>query len=104
MAKIEPIARKLYEGLMIYVPKSKITEYDKEFSSRKVFTSKFVKEFFPKYINFNYWIKKPKREEDIRLLNYFIVEVPVLGVKWTNSLRCNNPKKLNKFRVKDAKK
>ena len=104
MAKIEPIAHILYEGLRIYVPKSKITEYDKEFSSRKVFTSKFVKEFFPKYINFNYWIKKPKQIEDIRLLNYFIVEVPVLGVTWTNLLRYNNLKKLNKYRVKETKK
>ncbi|MEG3657307.1 hypothetical protein V5097_07830 [Arenibacter palladensis] len=104
MAKIEPVARRLYEGLRPYVPKSKVHEYDNEFASRKMFTSKFVKEFFPKYVNFNYWIKKPKKEEDIRLLNYFIVEVPVLGVTWTKLLNYNSPKYLNKYRIKDNKK
>jgi hypothetical protein len=102
--KMERIAITLYEGLRCYVPKSKKEEYDQVFASRKTFNSKFITEFFPKYVNFKYWIKKPKNEEDILLLNYFVIEVPVLGVTWSHLLTTYNWGNFKKYSRKHIKK
>ena len=81
MAKVEYIINVLYEGLYDYVPNSKKKEYRSEFNSRKSYTSKFALDFFPRFIDFEKWSKNPKDQYDIILINYWMIEVPIIGLK-----------------------
>lgn len=83
MASKQSIIETLYFGLIDYVPKKKLIEYKNEFSSRKRHNTKFALSFFPKYIDFDKAIKKPKSHYDTLLLNYWIVEVPNAGLIWS---------------------
>lgn len=83
MPSKQSIIETLYFGLMDYVPKKKLVDYKNEFSSRKTHNTKFALSFFPKYIDFDKAIKKPKRHYDTLLLNYWIVEVPNNGIEWS---------------------
>ena len=83
MASKQSINEILYFGLIDYVPKKKLIDYKNEFSSRKTHNTKFALSFFPKYIDFDKAIKKPKQHYDTLLLNYWIVEVPINGLKWS---------------------
>ena len=81
MASKQTIIETLYFGLIDYVPKKKLIDYKNEFSSRKTHNTKFALSFFPKYIDFDRAIKKPKQPYDTLLLNYWIIEVPNNGLK-----------------------
>ncbi len=81
MARLEDIALILYEGFMPYVAKNKREEYADLFVSRKRYTSKFLLEFFPKFVNETKGLRKPKETRDIYLFNYYFIEVPVMGFK-----------------------
>ncbi|WP_418636855.1 hypothetical protein [Winogradskyella sp.] len=81
MAKVEYIINVLYEGLYDYVPNRKKKEYRNEFNSRKSYTSKFALDFFPRFIDFEKWSKNPKDQYDIILINYWMIEVPISGLK-----------------------
>jgi hypothetical protein len=83
VASKQTIINILYFGLMDYVPKKKLVEYQNEYSSRKTHNTKFALAFFPKYINFDKAIKKPFSQYDTLLLNYWIIEVPNNGLKWS---------------------
>ncbi|MDP3946512.1 MAG: hypothetical protein Q8Q51_11520 [Lutibacter sp.] len=86
MATIESITYTLFDGLSDYVPNRKKKEYSDEFYSRKTFNTKFALKFFPKYIDFEKWSKNPKDPYDILLINYWMIEVPVIGLKYSNLL------------------
>jgi len=83
LATKQSIIEILYLGFMDYVPKKRLVEYQNEFTSRKTHNTKFALEYFPKYINFKKAIKKPLKAYDTLLLNYWIIEVPVNGLKWS---------------------
>ncbi len=84
---IKSIIQTLFIGLKKYVPKGKLTEYENEFWSRKTYNNKFAVKFFPKYIAFEKWAKKPKNKIDILLLNYWIYDVQEVGLKNTRLLK-----------------
>ncbi|MFX0555814.1 hypothetical protein ACOCEA_03405 [Maribacter sp. CXY002] len=86
MSTIQGIARTLYQGFRPYISKAKLEKYDEEFNSKKMYTSKFVLNFFPKYVNEKVWMKKPKERRDTYLFNYFFIEVPVIGLKHSKLL------------------
>lgn len=86
MATIESITHTLYVGLYDYVANRNKKAYREEFNSRKTFSTKFALEFFPKYIDFEKWSKKPKDPYDMLLINYWMIEVPVIGLKYSNLL------------------
>ncbi len=86
MATIESITYTLFDGLSDYVPNRKKKEYTDEFNSRKTFNTKFALNFFPKYIDFEKWSKNPKNPYDILLINYWMIEVPLIGLKYSNLL------------------
>lgn len=83
MSAIEIIINDLYLGLLDYVPNRRKKEYTDEYTSRKSYNTKFALRFFPKYIDFEKWSKKPKKPFDINLINYWIYEVPEVGLKYT---------------------
>ncbi|MEW4923927.1 hypothetical protein [Algibacter sp. 2305UL17-15] len=83
MSTIKRVCEVSYFGLMNYVLKKNLIDYQNEFSKRKGFTTKFALKFFPKYINFQKAIKKPVEQYDVLLLNYWIIEVPNNGLKWS---------------------
>lgn len=84
---ISEIAIILYNGFRPYVHHSKKEDYDNSFLSRKKYDSKFIKEFFPQYVNEKVWVSKPKEKRDTYLFNYFFVEVPTMGLVYTNLLK-----------------
>jgi len=86
MAIIESIVFTLFDGLYDYVPNRKKKEYTDEFNSRKTLNTKFALSFFPKYIDFEKWSKNPKDPYDTLLINYWMIEVPVIGLKYSNLL------------------
>lgn len=81
MEKIQHIIKVLYDGLYHYVPNRKKKDFREEFRSRKSFTTKFALDFFPRYIDFEKWSKNPKKPYDIILINYWMFEVPDIGLK-----------------------
>lgn len=81
MAKVKYIITVLYEGLYDYVPNRKKKDYRNEFNNRNRYTSKFALDFFPRFIDFEKWSKNPKHEYDIILINYWLIEVPNIGLK-----------------------
>lgn len=87
MARQQDIALILYRGFRPYVSKAKLEYYDNEFLSKKRYSSKFIMEVFPKYVNYDLWISKPKEKRDTYLFNYYFVEVPVCGLVYTPLLR-----------------
>lgn len=84
MATIESITFTLYDGLYHYVANRNKKAYREEFNKRKTYNTKFALEFFPKYIDFEKWSKNPKDPYDIVLINYWMIEVPVVGLRYTN--------------------
>ena len=86
MATIESISYTLFDGLYPYVANRNKKAYRVEFEKRKTFNTKFALEFFPKYIDFEKWSKNPKDPYDILLINYWMIEVPVIGLKYSNLL------------------
>lgn len=72
MSELEIIIKDLYLGLLNYVPNKRRKDYTDEFTSRKSYNTKFALKFFPKYIDFEKWSKKPKKPYDINLINYWI--------------------------------
>ncbi|UMB59221.1 hypothetical protein MHL31_09020 [Lutibacter sp. A80] len=84
MATIESITITLYNGLYPYVANRNKKAYREEFEKRKTFNTKFALEFFPKYIDFEKWSKNPKDPYDMLLINYWMIEVPIVGLKYTN--------------------
>ncbi|WP_282031714.1 hypothetical protein [Winogradskyella eximia] len=97
----------LYYGLMPYVANRNKQNYKDEFNSRKTHNQKFALQFFPKYINFDKWIKQPKQPYDILLLNYWIIEVPVKGVTYSkligNYQRENNGRINKRIKAEEKK-
>ena len=87
MSTIQIISKTLYEGFRPYVRKGKLERYDAEFNSKKLYTSKFILDFFPRYVNEKVWMKKPKERRDTYLFNYFFIEVPTIGLKYTKLLK-----------------
>lgn len=87
MYTIADIAKILFHGFRPYVHHTKRLEYDTVFSERKTFTKKFVLEFFPKYVNQNVWMSKPKEKRDSYLFNYYFIEIPTVGIKYTPLLK-----------------
>tara|TARA_R110001632_G_scaffold6324_5_gene25856 strand:+ start:37733 stop:38110 length:378 start_codon:yes stop_codon:yes gene_type:complete len=83
MATIEDIASISYEGLYKYVPNRNKKKFRDEFVGKKRYSSKFVLAVFPKYIDFEKWVKNPKDIHDIILINYWLIEVPNVGLKRT---------------------
>jgi hypothetical protein len=83
MSELEIIIKDLYLGLLNYVPNKRRKDYTDEFTSRKSYNTKFALKFFPKYIDFEKWSKKPKKPYDINLINYWIYEVPEVGLRYT---------------------
>ena len=77
------IALILYHGFRLYVHHTKRLEYDTIFSSKKSYDKKFLLEFFPKYVNHQVWMSKPKEKRDTYLFNYYFVEVPTVGFIFT---------------------
>ncbi len=105
MTTVESVINDLYIGLLDYVPNKHKKEYVEEFTSRKSYNKKFALRFFPKYIDFEKWSKKPKKPYDINLINYWIYEVPEIGLKYT-SLFCGYFNENNEYlvnRIKDEK-
>lgn len=86
MATKTTIVNILYFGLMDYVPKDKLIDYQNKFTSRKTYSTKFALSFFPKYIDFEKAIKNPVHPYDALLLNYWIVEVPIIGLRGSKIL------------------
>ncbi len=86
MTTVESVINDLYIGLLDYVPNKHKKEYVEEFTSRKSYNTKFALKFFPKYIDFEKWSKKPKKPYDINLINYWIYEVPEVGLSYTHLL------------------
>ena len=84
MATIESITHTLFVGLYDYVANRNKKSYREEFAKRKTYNTKFALEFFPKYVDFEKWSKNPKDPYDILLINYWMIEVPVVGLKYTN--------------------
>jgi hypothetical protein len=78
---LQNIIETLYVGLMPYVANRNKRKYKDEYTSRKTHTTKFALQFFPKYINFDKWVKEPKQPYDILLINYWLIEVPTNGFK-----------------------
>lgn len=87
MPTIKSIINILFIGLREYVSKKRLVEYEKEYWDRKTYDRKFADRFFPKYIDFDKWAKKPKNSIDILLLNYWIFEVPEVGLTNTRLLK-----------------
>ncbi len=83
----QDIALILFNGFRPYVPLSKLEYYDDEFTKRRRYAPKFISEVFPKYINFDYWNSRPKEKRDTYLFNYYLIEVPNLGLKYTPLLK-----------------
>lgn len=83
MATKERIAFELQKAFRPYVSKKNLPQYEKEFSSRKMYTSKFIEKFFPKYIDFKKYWKEPKETHHSLLFNYFLIEIPEVGVEST---------------------
>lgn len=69
-----------FEGFLPYVANRNKRKYKDEFANRKQYTQKFALQFFPKYVNFEKHIKNPKEPYDTLLFNYWLIEVPVLGI------------------------
>jgi hypothetical protein len=90
METVQTISKTLYLGFRTYVPKGKLEKHDKEFMSKKLYTSKFILDFFPKYVNEKTWMKKPKQRKDTYLFNYFFIEVPSIGLKNSKLLASYN--------------
>lgn len=84
---LQDIIQTLYIGFMPYVANRNIRKYKEEFTNRKTYTRKFALEFFNKYINFDKWVKEPKKPYDILLINYWIIEVPVNGIKYSSLIK-----------------
>ena len=99
MPTIEKIAFILYDGLYDYVPRSKQKNYHTEFCKQRRFNSKFVLEFFPKYINFERWAKKPKHEYDALLFNYWLTEVCTYGLNGLKGSTMINEYNLGRNRI-----
>jgi hypothetical protein len=102
MTTVESVINDLYIGLLDYVPNKHKKEYVEEFTSRKSYNTKFALKFFPKYIDFEKWSKKPKKPYDINLINYWIYEVPEVGLKYT-SLFCGYFMENNQYLVNRLK-
>ncbi|WKK66521.1 hypothetical protein [Lutimonas zeaxanthinifaciens] len=80
MPTVKKIAIVLFNGLYDYVPKDKLEEYNNEFFQRQRFDARFVMKFFPRYIDFEKWVKNPKQEYDVLLFNYWLTEVCTYGL------------------------
>ncbi len=74
MGKISNDAYFLYEGFRKYVPKKKLSDYDNDFLSRKIYTVKFMVGFIDKYVNVKYYHKKLKDKNDAYLFNFYVIE------------------------------
>lgn len=85
--KIANIIYVSYRVFYKYVTNKNKKDYKEEFYRSKRYDSRFALKFFPKYIDFEKHAKKPKNPYDILLINYWIIEVPVLGVKKTDLLK-----------------
>ena len=83
MGRIEDIASISSQVLYKYVPNRNKKKFSEEFAGKKIYTSKFLLAVFPKYIDFEKWVKKLKEKTDIILLNYWFIEVPHIGLKKT---------------------
>jgi len=97
---MQHVIETLYNGLMPYVANRNKKKYKEEFESRKLYTKKFAMQFFPKYINFEKWVKQPKKPYDILLINYWLIEVPVNGIKYSSLIsdyNCQHNKYINKW-------
>lgn len=77
----------LMRGFRHYVKDAILKKYDDEFAKRKRYTSKFILKVFPKYIDYDYWISRPKEKRDTYLFNYYFVEVPTTGLIYTPLLK-----------------
>lgn len=77
----------LYEGFKPYVRKKDREHYRIEFIRNNKNSLKFVKAFFPKYINLKRYHRKPKSPEDAYLFNYYFVVMEVFGLKKTDTLK-----------------
>jgi len=86
MATVIQIAYILHKGFIKYVPKSRIKGYEKGFATRKRFDTKFIVNFFTKYVDFDKWVNKPKEPYDEYLFDYWLYDVPALGVVATDLL------------------
>jgi hypothetical protein len=102
MATLEEIAIISYQGLYKYVPNRNKKKFRDEFVGKKRYTSKFLLAVFPKYIDFEKWSKNPKNEYDIILINYWLIEVPNVGLKRTQLFNSyNGANKIINKRIKD---
>lgn len=71
---------------MDYVPEERLIDYQTRYASRKSHNTKFALSFFPKYIDFEKAIKNPFSPYDALLLNYWIIEVPNIGLRGSKLL------------------
>jgi hypothetical protein len=73
----------LYKAFRPYVKKKWVSDYDISFLKRKVKDEKLILSLLRKYIDLEDCSKKPKREHDILIINYALVELPHVGLKYT---------------------
>ena len=87
MGKVSKESYFLYKGFRPYVPKKKLSDYDNEFLSRKIYTVKFITSFIKKYVNLKYYTKRPKNPNDGYLFNFFLLEFSQRNSKTTKALK-----------------
>ncbi len=103
MATVIQIAYILHKGFIKYVPKSRIKGYEKGFATRKRFDTKFIVNFFPKYVDFDKWVNKLKESYDEYLFDYWLYDIPVQGVVGTSNLWTYRNQLKKDFKIKKNK-
>lgn len=103
MATVIQIAYILHKGFMKYVPKNRIKGYENGFANRKRFDTKFIVNFFPKYVDFTKWVNKPKEPYDLYLFDYWLYDIPVEGVVGTSNLWTYRNQLKKDFKIKKDK-
>ncbi|MAL58554.1 MAG: hypothetical protein CMC14_00750 [Flavobacteriaceae bacterium] len=73
----------LYKAFRPYVKKKQLSDYDNSFLKRKVKDEKLILSLLKKYIDLESCSKKPKNEHDILIINFALVELPLVGLKYT---------------------
>ncbi|WP_327018837.1 hypothetical protein [Croceibacter atlanticus] len=77
------LAIELYKVFRPYVKRKMLSDYDNSFLKRKVKDEKLISSLLKKYIDLESCSKNPKKEHDILIINYALVELPHIGLKYT---------------------
>ena len=77
------LVTELYKAFRPYVEEKMLSSYDNSFLGKKIIDEKFICDLLRKYIDLNNCSRNLKKNHDILIINYALIELPSVGLQYT---------------------